>query len=252
MIDKMTLKVFILLDVLMFNRISAINDHEILNLYKHVYNGEGTYYGDNQGGSCTLNTPHLPPVASRVNRLVALNGPQMFGSSACGMCLKVTGNGQGSGHSPITGSFIVYVKDICHECKQGDVDFAVNGDGRWKISMQAVQCPVHGNIEYKLQGSNDWYIKLQVRNDRMPTTTVQMYQPGHGAWINLARTNDGYWEFPSDSRVDRPIRQPIQLLLHAPNGHVLYDSVQPPSMGFTGVFYGRGVQYPLDPSLPSA
>jgi expansin (peptidoglycan-binding protein) len=44
---------------------------------------------------------------------------------------------------------------------------AENGDGRWAVDIQAVQCPV-GNtkLEYKFQGSNPWYLKIQVRNSR--------------------------------------------------------------------------------------
>lgn len=231
----------------------ALNDIQVLNLYKRAYSGDGTYYGKTENGMCTLNVPHLPSVASRVDALVALNAPQMFGSSSCGICLQVNGTRQGRGLTPIKGTYIVYVKDLCPECKPGDVDFALNGDGRWKISMQAIQCPVMGNIEYKLQGSNNYYIKLQVRNDRMPTTTLLMYQKKQKAWVSLARTRDGFWQFPRhDPKVDRPIQLPLQLLLYAPNGHVLHDVASPPSMGYTGVFYGRGVQYPKDPSLPSA
>ncbi|XP_045215076.2 uncharacterized protein LOC123565273 [Mercenaria mercenaria] len=244
---------FIVYFLLLLSSASAINDVGILNLYKTVSYGDGTYYGNKQGGSCTLNVPHLPPVASRVDRLVALNAPQMFGSSACGMCLRVNGSGQGLGHSPITGSYIVYVKDICPECKPGDVDFAVEGDGRWKVSMKAVQCPVAGLIEYKLQGSNNYYIKLQIRNDRIPTTTLRMFQPIHNTWTEMFRTRDGYWEFPrNDNRIDKPIARPIKLLLYSPNGQVLYDEIHPRSMEFKGIIHGRGVQYRFSPDLPSA
>ena len=49
----------------------------------------------------------------------------------------------------------------------GDVDLAVDGDGRWDIEIRGVQCPV-GNtaIQYWFQGSNEWYLKLQIRNAR--------------------------------------------------------------------------------------
>lgn len=49
----------------------------------------------------------------------------------------------------------------------GSVDLAENGDGRWEVEIQAVQCPVGSTkLEYKFQGSNPWYLKLQVRNAR--------------------------------------------------------------------------------------
>ena len=47
------------------------------------------------------------------------------------------------------------------------MDFAENKDGRWDISIQAVQCPVGDNkLQYAFQGSNPWYLKLQVSNYR--------------------------------------------------------------------------------------
>ena len=46
----------------------------------------------------------------------------------------------------------------------GSLDFGKTGDGRWKISSIAIPCPVVGNIRFKFQGSNPWYLKLQVAN----------------------------------------------------------------------------------------
>ncbi|KAL4227579.1 hypothetical protein ACF0H5_013022 [Mactra antiquata] len=233
--------------------VHCIHDHAVLNLYKSTFNGDGTYYGKSEGGACSMNRPNLPPVAHNVDKLVALNSPQFFGSASCGLCLKITGTGNGLGNDPITGSFTAYVKDLCPECHAGDVDLAENGDGRWDISIQAIQCPVTSPIEYTLEGSNNYYIKLKVRNDRMPTTTLEMYQPNHGSWAKLTRSRDGFWLFPNDGTpVDKPIHLPFRLRLHAPNGEVIEDEVNPPSMSYTGVFHGKGVQYAKDPSLPSA
>ena len=36
--------------------------------------------------------------------------------------LQVHGSGQGLGNDPITGDFIVYVKDVCPECHSGKKD----------------------------------------------------------------------------------------------------------------------------------
>ncbi|WAR00651.1 hypothetical protein MAR_025023 [Mya arenaria] len=216
--------------------ISALHDNDILNLYKHTFQGDGTYYGAKTSGLCSLDVPHLPPVARHVDKLVALNGQQMFGSSACGMCLQVTGSGQGAGNDPITGTFTAYVKDLCPEClavsfcgmsAAGSVDLAEDGDGRWGVSIRAVQCPSSGPIEYALQGSNDWYIKLQVRNEIIPATTVEMFQPKSGIWVPLARTADGFWTFPASGGVDKPIQRPIQLRLTSPTGQTVTDHINP-------------------------
>jgi len=233
----------------------GVHEADILNLYKKTFSGDGTYYGSDLGGMCTLNTPTLPPVAANVDKRVALNSPQMFGTGlGCGMCFKVTGSGQGAGNDPITGTFIAYVTDLCPECHAGSVDLAETGDGRWGVNIQAVQCPV-GNtkIQYKLQGSNPWYIKLQVRNERMPATKVEMYQPNHRVWVALTRTRDAYWILPSDSRVEKPVKAPFKVRLHAPNGQTVVDTVHADSQMTGGtVLRGSGVQFPLDPSLPHA
>ena len=48
------------------------------------------------------------------------------------------------------------------------LDFATSGDGRWKVNFKAIDCPTvsgqDGKIQFKFQGSNPWYFKIQVRN----------------------------------------------------------------------------------------
>lgn len=59
------------------------------------------------------------------------------------------------------------VGDLCPECQSGDLDQAATGDGRWKISWYPVQCNVaDSNFIYSFQGSNPYYLKLQVANTR--------------------------------------------------------------------------------------
>ena len=53
----------------------------------------------------------------------------------------------------------------------GALDQASVGDGRWTIAWTPVQCPVgtaHGTSTffYSFQGSNPWYLKLQIANTR--------------------------------------------------------------------------------------
>ena len=59
------------------------------------------------------------------------------------------------------------VGDLCPECQSGDLDQATSGDGRWTISWYPVQCNVgSSNFIYSFQGSNPYYLKLQVANTR--------------------------------------------------------------------------------------
>lgn len=44
---------------------------------------------------------------------------------------------------------------------------AQNGDGRWQINWYPVQCNVTNTpFYYSFQGSNTWYLKMQVSNTR--------------------------------------------------------------------------------------
>ncbi|XP_059142649.1 expansin-YoaJ-like [Physella acuta] len=227
---------------------SGVRNQAVLDLFTKSYKGDGTYYGDIVEGSCQIAAP-LPPAAtnSKITALVALNRPQYLNSLVCGMCIKVTGSGTGHGSDPITGVHIVYVKDLCPVCHEGDVDFALNGDGRWDIDIQAVQCPVGStSIQYAFQGSNPWYIKLQIRNARIPITGVEIQK--NGGWVTPTHSPDGYWILSGGGAMpDGPFR----VRLTAANGQVLEDSV--PRIDNDNILEGiNKVQVAFDPSLPDA
>ncbi|KAK3599346.1 hypothetical protein CHS0354_009841 [Potamilus streckersoni] len=222
---------------------------DILSLYQHKTAGDGTYYGTGTGGMCQFPPPDLPPVAKTHGmRLVALNAPQMHASLGCGMCFKVHASGKGSGANPIHGDFMVFVKDVCPECHAGSLDFAENGDGRWAIEIQAVQCPV-GNtkIEYKFQGSHQYYLKLQTRNSRLPVTEVSVFQPHSQHWERMKRSGDGFW-LMGDGTWEKPVQTPMRVRLTAPNGETIEDHI--PKIQNDVVIHGNGVQFSLDAHLP--
>uniref|UniRef100_A0A2C9LC39 Expansin-like EG45 domain-containing protein n=1 Tax=Biomphalaria glabrata TaxID=6526 RepID=A0A2C9LC39_BIOGL len=159
----------------------------------------------------------------------------------------VVGSGHGLGNNPIVGEHIVYVKDMCPVCHEGDVDFALDGDGRWNITMQAVQCPVGSStIQYAFQGSNAWYIKLQIRNARIPITGVQIEK--NGAWQTLTHSIDGYWLLSGGGAI---ADGPIKVRMTAANGQVLEDMI--PRIDNDHILEGlQKVQVAFDASLPSA
>ena len=83
-------------------------------------------------------SPPLSPFSGVVT--VALNSPQYGdGKSACGRCIEGSGTGVGAGGTPV-GRFFAAVNNLCPECKTGDIDFALNGDGRWKVNWKVVDC----------------------------------------------------------------------------------------------------------------
>ncbi|KAK7093758.1 hypothetical protein V1264_007452 [Littorina saxatilis] len=228
---------------------ASVNAGTAVSLYQEWNEGDGTYFDSKGEGSCQISTTDpLPPAAQNADFLAALNVEQYLSSAACGMCFRVQGDGKGRGLTPINGDYIVYVQDLCPSCKAGDMDLmAVNGDGRWDIRIKAVQCPVRNTfIQYWLQGSNAWYIKLQVRNTRVPCKEVHV-QARTGQWKELNLTRDGHWA--GSARLN--LGGDVAVRLTSINGAVLDDII--PRLENHVVMEGKlRVQFPLDSSLPDA
>uniref|UniRef100_A0A7S4IRK7 Expansin-like EG45 domain-containing protein n=1 Tax=Vannella robusta TaxID=1487602 RepID=A0A7S4IRK7_9EUKA len=220
----------------------AQNEDEVLALFSTPQSGEGTYYGPSSSGSCTLDF-NLPPVAqtSEIFSTVAMNSPQYYGSLTCGMCIQMTGEGVGSGADPIDGTFIVYVSDLCPECASGDLDVAQSGDGRWEIEWTAVDCPGnYGDLQYLGQGSNDFFLKVQVRNHRVPVSQLYLLDADGQSRITMTPTSDNFFTYQSSSSLSGSYTVQVESV----DGQAVDDvvtidqiiSAQP----FTG---GNGVQF---------
>ncbi|XP_013389060.1 uncharacterized protein LOC106157840 [Lingula anatina] len=215
-------------------------------LYQKRFFGEGTYYGQsyNQAKETCQLRSMLPGKLSDygIDSTAAINIEQFTGSLTCGICLRVTGSGQGLGLNPLTGTYLVYVTDLCPSCKQGDVDFALVGDGRWNIDFTAVPCPFNDNVSYRFQDSSPWYIKIQVGNTRLPVTGMALYNGASKEYVPMMRTNDGFWIMnPSIlNRYQRPIQYPLRVQLTSVRGEVLQDTV---TGSAKGVVYTGSVQF---------
>jgi expansin (peptidoglycan-binding protein) len=205
---------------------------QISKLFSVRQSGDGTYYGANNGagGACSI----YPKPSFQLNT-VAINAPQWAGSGACGMCVQVSGSGQGQGGSPITGTEVYMVDNLCPECKTGSLDLAKNGDGRWKINWIAVPCPTKGGLTYKFQGSQEWYLKMQVGNHKIPVQAVQFGK--NGKWFSGTRTSDNFW-IPSG--YPYPASFPLSVRVQGINNQWVEDVV--PSLQTTPVS-GKGVQF---------
>lgn len=107
--------------------------------------------------------------------------------------MKYRGVGQGAGGNPVsTGWQPGFICDECPECKFGDLDQQMGGDGRWKVEWYPVQCPVGSStFRFGFQNGNAWYKKLMVANARVPLKQVRIWESG--AWKNLIATIDNYW-----------------------------------------------------------
>lgn len=124
---------------------------------------------------------------------LAINAAQYTGPSVCGLCVKYRGVGQGAGGNPVSTAWQPgFICDQCPECKFGDLDQQMGGDGRWKVEWYPVQCPVGGSsFRFGFQGGNPWYRKMMVANARVPLKSVRIWESG--AWKDLVGTIDNYW-----------------------------------------------------------
>jgi len=108
------------------------------------YYGEGTFYG--AGGAGTNGYCQISAVSLGMSTTVAINPYQMEGGQSCGKCVEIFGKGEGSGMTPIIGPYIAMIDNLCPECKDGDLDLGIQGDGRWKITWNFIDCQRHLKI----------------------------------------------------------------------------------------------------------
>jgi len=147
--------------------------------------GDSTAY-NYTGGNCSLD-----PLPENVLHL-AINAADYHGSLLCGAYLRVTGS---------RGSFTAIVVDQCPECPSGDLDFDLDSlfvlegvrDGRHSVSWRLISPPLAGPVAYRFQGSNPYYLKVQVRNHRNPIFRVEMRNPD-GSYTAIPRVSDNFFE----------------------------------------------------------
>lgn len=147
--------------------------------------GDATYYGGTESGHCSLS----PVPTQFANRIPVAVGPATYaGSAGCGACLAATSTGTGAGEDPPPPAFDAYISDECPECAAGDLDLGIPGDGRWDVAWRVVDCPVvAGGPELLFQGSNPFYVKVQVRNVPRPVIGVTV------GGVPATRVPDNFW-----------------------------------------------------------
>ncbi|CAN0192998.1 unnamed protein product, partial [Phaeothamnion confervicola] len=139
-----------------------------------------------------------------------MNNIDYANGMSCGMCIAASGTGSGSGRNPLPTNKIRYgvskdvvVVDRCPECGKGSVDWRDNTqlDGRFGMKWYPVQCPVGATkLQYKTEGSNVWYLKLSIRNSRVPVSAVAIDCNHDGNWANMAHSGtDHAWIYNSGS-----------------------------------------------------
>lgn len=173
--------------------------------------GQATFFSTTGTGNCAL-----PFTDADFGAAVA---PGLYqGSAACGRCARVTG--------PL-GTVTVRIVDQCPTCAANDLDltpsaFAAIGtpsNGIEPVTWQVVDCPVSGPIAFLFQGSNPFFLKLQVRNHRYGVAGMAI-QTG-ATYAPMTRVSDNFFQYAPGSS----ILFPINLRLTDVNGAAIDDTI---------------------------
>ncbi|MCA9521079.1 MAG: hypothetical protein KC609_08905 [Myxococcales bacterium] len=154
------------------------------------HDGEGTYYVEADGsGNCGF------PATPNDLMVGAMNQTDYQDSAVCGSCVHIVGP---------KGEIDVRIVDRCPECAPGDIDLspsafdriAEHSAGRVPIRWWRVPCEVSGPIRYHYKdGSNPWWLAVQIRNHRHPIATVE-YRAADGRFVEMERTTYNYFLEP--------------------------------------------------------
>ena len=197
--------------------------------------GQATFYNSPGIGNCTL-----PYTDSDFGAAVA---PALYqGSAMCGRCARVTG--------PL-GTVTVRVVDQCPTCAANDLDltpaaFAAIGtpaNGVEPVSWEIVECPVSGPVAFLFQGSNPFFLKLQVRNHRYGVAGMSI-GVGAAMYTPMTRVSDNFFQYTPGSSIPFP----ISLRLTDVNGAVLNETIAGPGPVNDVVIPGAG-QFPFCSAL---
>lgn len=149
------------------------------------YEGQGTYYSADGTGNCSFD-------ASPGDLLVAAMNEEQYGNAElCGACVAVQGP---------RGEVTVRIVDRCPGCKRGDLDLSPQAferiaplsAGRVPVAWRLAPCAVDGPIAYKYkEGSNPYWIALQVRNHRVAVASLELRQGER--WVPLQRERYNYF-----------------------------------------------------------
>lgn len=142
-----------------------------------AFTGDLTYYGGaGSDGACSSD---FVPAGYRT---VAMNAEQFYGG--CGDCLRACFVRSGAREC-----FDAIVDNECPECLYGDIDYGVDGDGRWPVTWDYIACDTALTMSVASQGSNAYYGKIKIQGGPSAVTGVKC---DGEAWTG---TRDGFWTF---------------------------------------------------------
>lgn len=103
-----------------------------------LYSGDATFYGD--GGAGAQGACMLPVNFNNIQNTVAINPYQYENGQACGKCVIIYPSSNGIGMTPIASPIFATIDNLCPECKNGDIDIGLGGDGRWIVNWEFTPC----------------------------------------------------------------------------------------------------------------
>lgn len=167
------------------------------------------YTGAPNAGACSLDDDD--------GLFVAIPPAIWNGSALCGECLSVTG--------PL-GSVVVNIVELCSDCGPNMLDlsqpaFESIGDpvqGIIPISWRRVACPTSGPIRFQFEGSNPWYLKLQVRNHAYGVNGVEYFN--NGQFHAMTRSADNHFV-----GMPTPIQVPFAVRVTGSTGESLLETI---------------------------
>lgn len=174
--------------------------------YTKRYTGKLSFAGDYPSGLTSCRMDPLPPISSSLGWIPVAVGPRDYVHSLmCGSCLKIsprklkkrslrkkrTMNFQ---FDP-TSNYYATVVDECVHCKPGDVQMYREGSGVHDIIYEAVDCPEflgeEGYMHINLKQCNDKRMKLQIKNTKLPTVSLELFQ--ENKWKCMPKTIDNFF-----------------------------------------------------------
>eukprot|EP00884_Botryococcus_braunii_P000758 jgi/Botrbrau1/10683/Bobra.139_2s0013.1 len=208
-----------------------------------TYMGDGTFYGQQSGqndlGECSFgeakaNTLGLP-WSTGVFSFIAMNDEQWEYAGACGLCIMYRGLGDSPrckssipgeercGTTPITSDWKMgLVDNRCSECRYGDIDQDLKGDGRWLVEWYSVPCNVGETpFQYTVVDQNEYYLRFVISNTRVPISSVDIYDNSTGTYVPIRRLSDNTWGI-----YNGPFEYPLKLRISSVLGDVVEDSLE--------------------------
>jgi expansin (peptidoglycan-binding protein) len=129
------------------------------------------------------------------------------------------------------GSVRIRIVDQCPECPHGNLDFSPEAfdkiadrtAGRVPITWQFVACDVQGPLAYKYKdGANEWWTAVQVRNHRLPVSTLEWSKDGGATWNPTERQDYNYFLDDGGFGPDA-----VRVRITAVDGQVIEDDLPP-------------------------